>query len=497
MTRFLVYLAALCGIFASSTALAATPRPCTSYAGLEDADGDKFCAFVGAATATTSGWTGKVDCDDDDKAAHPGATEVVDDGIDQDCDGSDLVLPVSDPAFKRYVANTYGGRAPRTDVFATEYNRCTAAAGRCTVNDDKGRFDITDTEVDILCDVHRGDGSVVGSDGIREVVTLVIGSHRFPDLKPFDPRCGYTASTSTHSGTTSVAPPRPVATRKYVDGTYEVIRKAQVKEHDERVAAETALGDRVTKVEKVLDDVVPALNEATTSIVDLEAALAAQDEAIEAEVARAKAAEAAALSVAQEAQRDATSASRQASATAAHGPLLEAGVIGGLLVHRALNETGDDDDAIRGSGIGGGGFELRAGVDAKRWQVAGFGQFGFGADGLGSTGPDTSLLVGADVLFDAGPVEVGPWVGFLHTEDHANLLDLTVVESGGLVGVTLQGDLAPGTAFRAVPFLRLGAGVGFYGAKGTTEEGVVVVSDYGGLAVVQGGFRFGAGALRR
>ena len=37
--------------------------------------------------------TNPFDCDDTNAAAHPGAAEVPDDGIDQDCDGVDDVTP--------------------------------------------------------------------------------------------------------------------------------------------------------------------------------------------------------------------------------------------------------------------------------------------------------------------------------------------------------------------------------------------------------------------
>ena len=40
------------------------------------------------------GYTSEVDCDDTDTSINPGAAEICDDGIDQDCNGEDLVCPI-------------------------------------------------------------------------------------------------------------------------------------------------------------------------------------------------------------------------------------------------------------------------------------------------------------------------------------------------------------------------------------------------------------------
>ncbi|MEZ4239416.1 MAG: MopE-related protein [Myxococcota bacterium] len=53
------------------------------------------------------------DCDDDDRTVHPGAPEVDGDGVDQDCDGADGVLPEGATPDDRdadgYVAEALGG----------------------------------------------------------------------------------------------------------------------------------------------------------------------------------------------------------------------------------------------------------------------------------------------------------------------------------------------------------------------------------------------------
>ncbi len=66
-----------------------------------DDDGDTYGDAAGAKDACSepelTGWVDVVgDCKDDDSTIHEGAAEVADDGIDQDCDGKDLVTDTGD-----------------------------------------------------------------------------------------------------------------------------------------------------------------------------------------------------------------------------------------------------------------------------------------------------------------------------------------------------------------------------------------------------------------
>lgn len=74
------------------------------YDGDNDGYGDPNDSLTGS-TQPTGYVSNKTDCDDTDASIHPGATEIADDGIDQDCDGVD---EIANPLFKVWYSDSDG-----------------------------------------------------------------------------------------------------------------------------------------------------------------------------------------------------------------------------------------------------------------------------------------------------------------------------------------------------------------------------------------------------
>lgn len=466
LSLVLVGLTAL--VATTSTANAATP--CTAYAGLIDSDADGYCEFVGAATAATSGWSGKVDCDDSDATVYPGANEIVSDGVDQSCSGADLVLPVSDPAFARYVANSYGGSTPKAETFVAEYDRCKAATGRCTVNDVKGTFDITDPSVDVFIDVYTSTSKVLRKDGVREVVTLDEASHY---------QQGAGGSTSVYRG--------PSKATRLAEAT-AVVTPLLDTEKEARLAADAMHDSR-------LDEVESGISSIQTSNVTRDAlitqALDGVDSnllAIEAETeARAEADRI--LS-----ENDTVLAGRIAINTAnvdqqgASGVAVNVGIAGGLNTQR---ERIVYEETIRGPATGLIGFDAAIHVDLDQAIVGPFATVAWGNDGSGS-GADTSSLVGFEALGDVSDSghHVGGFGAWRNTHSMSNMLDTAVPANGACGGGSYRYQANSAGPVTVSPWLRVGPCYETYADKSAR-----LADDGSTEIVVDGGSGFGMTAM--
>jgi hypothetical protein len=141
-----------------------------------DADRDRFgstSAIVPNGTCATGGWSSASgDCNDADAAVFPGAVETADDGIDQDCSGTDSVVCFVDTDGDGFGSSTTLVEAGGTCAAAGASN----ASGDCDDGDSAvhpGAVDVVGDGIDQDCsgsdapdvDATADDGSAGGAPG--------------------------------------------------------------------------------------------------------------------------------------------------------------------------------------------------------------------------------------------------------------------------------------------------------------------------------------------
>lgn len=442
-----------------SVALAGAPN-WTGFAGLADRDGDGFPAFVGNSTAASTGYSGRVDCSPDSdpkntdkhKSVFPGATEIVADGLDQDCNGRDLVLPVSQAAWVLFVKNEYGGKAPSAGRFVYEFDQCTAASGKCEVDKVDGRFRVTDDSVKFM-DIYVNGGKVLRNNGQkadgREIVTLEeIGHYRGGSAVGGGGGLGIKAVTK-------IAEDKAAAAVKV--------------EADERKAGQLALADDIL-----------ALGEEDTRIVSL----------VTTEKERAEKAEKA---IGERVGRAETYASAAIGFVQKRGVLLEGyGLVG---VSGGNSVTSGDDVARNAFGLGA-GAGLNLGLDHESGRMNVFVDAFIGGDG--GAGPAHSEAIGLEIVPDDGlgflPNKVGVFGAYSQRFSQANALESMVRGQNPLIGLSWAKPFGQkeGSSTHGLLQVRLGAGpewVGIAGDEVTDELGFA-----GRLTI---GIGTGTGALKQ
>jgi hypothetical protein len=394
------YLITLTLMGFSSLAYAGTPN-WTGFAGLADADKDGWPAFVGTSTAASTGYDGEIDCDDGKGYKNPGATEIVGDGIDQDCSGHDLVLPVGDAAWKRFIAKEYRGRTPSAKTFVAEFDRVTAASTRASVDSEDGRFVVKDPKKDVFCDVYRGDSNskLLIPDGIREVVTIEEASHSQAGLVCIT---GKPSSSSSSGG----SGPSIAIVKKIAADAAAKVAKA---EKEERLAAQVIFQTGV------IDPLTDTVNEHIVAI-------KTTTDALEAEIVRAKKAELIIDDKAKDAQR-------AADESLSRKTFVEVFAVAGFLAGSPVQDGQDTARKPIGGGVGA-GISLGL-LDTDSGRVGIFVDGIIGADG--GDGPMHAEKIGIDLV---GLNGVGFSGAYGSRTSQADVLATEVRGQSGLGGVT-------------------------------------------------------------
>jgi len=476
-SRIMILTLALC--LMSATSFAASPHPTAV-----DADGD------GAWTATVDingdtkvdhldiGIKAKdLDCDDAQAAKSPLLTEVVGDGIDNDCDGTDLQYPASlgtgtvlDGNLARLKANEYSGRTFTPNRLILELARC-AAATQCEVDLVQGDIRITAASADdyVWGEAYLGTTKVIATDGDFEIVEAVAWANAQHILGEKAEKKA-AAAKPVYRG--------PSKATRQAEAT-EVATAIVEGEAEKRLEGDIELGHRIDDVETanetrdgLMNDLFAADDVLTDAVVDEAEAREEADRIERSERIQADgelAAEIEDQRIAREAaeyrlQQEQTRQRSTVADLSTSGFAINGGVIGGVQLQRELTANGD---TLRGPAMGNVGFDMTVHLDLDDALIGGFGSAMWGSDGSGS-GADEAYILGFEALGDIQDSghHLGGFAGYRHTEGHSNLLDVNVPADGACGGVSYRYQAPSAGHVTVSPFARLGVCGEVYGSKG-------------------------------
>jgi hypothetical protein len=464
--RSITLLAALMGLIFTASASAARPVPVNAI----DADGDgsyvvpdlnndgvvddKDYAIAGPGATDKVSFEaiyGEIDCDDADPKRHPGAEEIFNDGIDQNCDDADFLPPTG------WNVDNFTALAQHTCA-GGDFHRAAKLVATCTAHVD------CDFEVDTL-GVKTGrlvmSNDSVMADFFKGTTLGGTTGVEFSDLTPgADGHCeGYTAeqyayavksaSPARRSGPSGTWVKSQIAaaqeTQAEVDAEQdvrmddlEIVVDANSLAIDNHAGAIRTLTDYTVESVESLSGSVDGLN---TRLDDLEESDADQDRRIG------------------ELRRDVNGLETDVADNSATGVYFGASAGIGFGAQKAVADQGE---TVRASSTIGFRPSLSVGfIDSRRYMVGATGHLMLGSDQ--GPGPMHDFGLRIESLFRLGnaPAFVGPTVGISrHTTGSGGQLEAAIVDDRIGFGLGSQILLASGqnVHLALTPFLSLGPG---------------------------------------